>query len=97
MATKVGLLHAQLRLLGAQSLKEKRSRLKPLIAQLQKRFQVAVAEVGFQDEWQAALIAVALVSSDGQVLERRLQSIITWLDNEYRDVELVQDSIEIIQ
>ena len=97
MATKVGLLHAQLRLPGAQSLKDKRGRLKPLIAQLQKRFQVAVAEVGFQDEWQAALIAVALVSSNGQVLERRLQSIITWLENEYKDVELVQESIEIIQ
>ena len=47
----------------AQSLKQKRSYLRPIIAML-KKFEVSVAEVGFHDLHGRALIGVAVVAGE---------------------------------
>lgn len=56
----------------SQSLKSKRSVLRPLLARLEK-LRVSVAEIGHQDSWQQATIAVAVVAADagrmGEVVE----------------------------
>lgn len=56
----------------SQSLKSKRAVLRPLLARLEK-MRLSVAEVGHQDSWQLATIAVAVVAADagrlGQVVE----------------------------
>jgi uncharacterized protein YlxP (DUF503 family) len=64
----------QLHLEGCHSLKEKRSRLKPLTAALRRALNVSVAETGEQDLWQRAEIACAAVGSDRRVIEETLRA-----------------------
>ena len=51
-----------LRLAGCRSLKDKRSRLRPVVEGIRARFRVSVAETGFQDTWQRAEVGVAVVA-----------------------------------
>jgi hypothetical protein len=92
----LGLLTLQLHLPGCTSLKEKRSRLKPLLARLHREFNISVAEVDRQDAWQEALIACAMVSNDVVHIQRSLQNIARWIESSWPDVDLVDDQIEMI-
>lgn len=94
---KVALLLMHLQLPGSDSLKAKRRRLKPLLARLQKEFNVSAAEVDYQDLWRDALIACALVSNENGHAERSLQKIAKWLDKHWPDVTLVDEQIEKLQ
>ena len=52
----------------SRSLKAKRAAIRPIVDGLRHRFRISVAEVGHQDQWQRAEIAVAIVAeSDGRV------------------------------
>jgi uncharacterized protein len=61
-----GTLRADLRLGDVRSLKQKRSVVRPIIAEVQRRFQVSVAETGYHDLYRRAEIGVAVVSGDGR-------------------------------
>jgi hypothetical protein len=56
----IATLTIHLHLPGCASLKEKRGRIKPLIARLHREFNVSVAEMGLQDKWQEAVIVCAM-------------------------------------
>ena len=60
----IGVLTVELRLDESHSLKEKRHVVKSLQDRLRHKFNVAVAEIGFQDLWQRGLVAAVTVSSD---------------------------------
>jgi uncharacterized protein YlxP (DUF503 family) len=92
---KIGLLTLELRIPGCASLKEKRSRLKPLLSRLHREFNISAAEVDRQDAWQAAVIACAVVSNDGAHSQRVLQEVVRWLEQEWRDGEVMENHIEI--
>lgn len=67
-------------LLGdVRSLKQKRSVLRPMIADLTRRYAVSAAEVGDQDLYRRAKVGVALVTGDAshgrQVLDEVERSI----------------------
>lgn len=67
-------------LLGdVRSLKQKRSVLRPLLADLARRYAVSVAEVGEQELYRRAQVGVALVTGDAshgrQVLDQIERSI----------------------
>ena len=54
----------------SRSLKAKRAVLRPIIDGLRHRMKISVAEVDYQDTWQRAAIAVAVVAeSDGHLRE----------------------------
>lgn len=91
----VGLLSLHIHLPGCASLKEKRRRLKPLIARLHREFNISVAEVDHQDLWQDSLIACALVSNDNNHTHRSLQQVVKWIEQSWPDVELVDDYLEL--
>ena len=57
----MGILSAELFLLGNRSLKGKRKELLSLKAQLQRRFGASVAEVDHHDVWQRARVTLACV------------------------------------
>ncbi|MFD2422614.1 DUF503 domain-containing protein [Amycolatopsis pigmentata] len=61
----VGALEVDVLLGDVRSLKQKRSVVRPLIAELRKRFEVAVAEAGHLELHRRALIGVAVVAADG--------------------------------
>ncbi|GAA3637966.1 DUF503 domain-containing protein [Streptomyces fenghuangensis] len=60
----VGTLSFDLLLGDVRSLKEKRSVVRPIIAELQRKYPVSVAEVGDQNIHRRALIGLATVSGD---------------------------------
>jgi uncharacterized protein YlxP (DUF503 family) len=66
----------------AQSLKEKRAVLRPVIEGLRNRMSVSVAEVGHQDSWQRAVIGVAVVATDGRHLEALLERVRRYVDEQ---------------
>jgi uncharacterized protein len=92
----VGLLSIHLHIPGCASLKEKRGRLKPLLARLQREFNVSVAEMDYQDVWQDALIACAVVNSDTVTAQRELQQLLTWIERSWPDMEIVDDRLEML-
>lgn len=91
----LGLLTLQIQLPGCSSLKEKRSRLKPLLARLHKEFNISVAEIDRQDSWQEAVLGCALVSNDSAFTQRALAEIPRWIDRNWPDVSLVEDRLEL--
>ncbi|MGP3981221.1 DUF503 domain-containing protein [Streptomyces sp. KR80] len=60
----VGTLSFDVLLGDVRSLKEKRSVVRPIIAELQRKYAVSVAEVGDQDLYRRARIGLAVVSGD---------------------------------
>jgi hypothetical protein len=74
MAT-IGVLTLEMRLDDAHSLKDKRHVVKSLKERLRHKFNVAVAEIDYQDLWQRALVAAVTVSGDHGRAEVVLQSV----------------------
>lgn len=64
MAMWVGMIEFDLRLGEVRSLKDKRSVLRPLIADVRRKFAISVAEVDHLDLHRRAGLGVALVSSE---------------------------------
>ncbi|BBY83313.1 DUF503 domain-containing protein [Mycolicibacterium pulveris] len=60
----IGWLQFDLLLGDVRSLKQKRSVIRPVIAELRRRFSVSAAETGAQDLYRRANIGVAVVSAD---------------------------------
>ena len=59
-----GTLALDIRLGDVRSLKEKRAVVRPIVAELQRRFSVAAAEAGHLDLHRRALLGVAVVAAD---------------------------------
>ncbi|GAA3826318.1 MULTISPECIES: DUF503 domain-containing protein [Amycolatopsis] len=62
----VGALELDVLFGDVHSLKQKRSLVRPLIAEVRRRFEVSVAEAGHLDLHRRALIGVAVVAADGE-------------------------------
>jgi uncharacterized protein YlxP (DUF503 family) len=72
----VGLLTLELHLAEAQSLKDKRQVLRSLKDRLRAHFNVAVAEMDFEDAWQRSVVGVVTVSNEEQHVEEALQKVL---------------------
>jgi uncharacterized protein YlxP (DUF503 family) len=94
--TIIGLVTVELQLAGVSSLKEKRSILKSLTSRLQKQFNVSVAEVGYNDLWQSAAIAIATVTNSKRHANQVVDTVLKWIEQNYPDLEIVGESIEIL-
>jgi uncharacterized protein len=92
----IGILSIHLHLPGCSSLKEKRGRIKPLIARLHREFNVSVAEMGLQDKWQETVISCAMVGNDHAVLQSAIQVVSKWIDANWEDGQIIDEKIEII-
>ncbi len=78
----------ELSLAGCESLKEKRMVIRSLKDRLRNKFNVSVAETGWQDTPDRAEITVALVSSDGRRADSILDRLDGFVENERRAVIL---------
>jgi uncharacterized protein YlxP (DUF503 family) len=92
----IGLLTLRLKLPGCASLKEKRGRIKPVIARLRREFNLSVAETGKQDAWQEAEIACAMVSGDAVLLRRELSRAAAYMESHYPDEYVLEAKVEVI-
>ena len=70
----VGVLVADVLLGDVHSLKGKRAVVRPIVAELRRRFEVAAAETGDQDLHRRAELSVSLVSSQHQHARQVLEA-----------------------
>ena len=75
----VGTLRIRLVLRDARSLKDKRHVVKSIKDRLANRFNVSIAEVDHQDEWQRATLGVAMVGTDTRFVNSVLSKVIDHL------------------
>ena len=71
----VGVLTLELRLEDAHSLKDKRHVVQSLKDRLRHKFNVAVAEIDYQESWQRSVVAAVTVSPDRVYAEGLLRSV----------------------
>lgn len=90
----VGACRVRLHLPGTLSLKEKRGRLKPLLARLPREFNLAAAETDLQDVWQTAEIGLVTISNDAGLVQSLLEKSVRWIEHHAPDVEVVDYQIE---
>jgi uncharacterized protein len=89
------LLTIKLYLTGCSSLKEKRSRLQPIISRLHKEFNVTVSEIGLQDVWQSAWIGVASLSNEKTHNEQVMNNVIKFIESNWPDEQILESHLEI--
>lgn len=75
----VGVLELDVLLGDVHSLKQKRSAVRPVIAELRRRFEVAVAEAGHLDLHRRALIGVSTVAADAGHVRSVLAACERWV------------------
>jgi hypothetical protein len=90
----VSVCQLELRLPENHSLKGKRQVIKSIIARLQNKFNVSVAEVDHQDLWQLATLGIACVSNHRRHADETLTNIVKFVVQNYPDVELLSSEIE---
>ena len=78
------------------SLKEKRSRLKPLIHRLHREFNLSAAEMDLQDKWQHAVITCAMVGNDAAFLQSALETVRRWTESHWTDGDVLDTEIELL-
>jgi len=83
----------ELHLPGCASLKQKRSRLKPLLNELHRKFNISAAEIDQLDNHQLSTIACVVVSNDGRHAQRVLSKIPSWIESRRPDVQIIDSSI----
>lgn len=91
----IGACRVRLHLPGAHSLKEKRGRIKPILARLPKEFNLAAAETDLQDIWQSAEIGLVTVSNDAGLAQSLLERSVRWIEHNAPDVEVEDFKIEL--
>ncbi len=77
----------------AQSLKEKRSVLKKIIARIQNRYNIAIAEVDHQNVWQRTKLVLVTVGSSRTVAEQELQKGLALIDS-FPEIERTETVFE---
>lgn len=92
----VGTLTIHLHIPTCASLKEKRGRIKPLMSRLRREFNVSVAELDLQDQWQEAIIGCAMIGTGRGHLEASLQAVAKWVGANWPDGMLVEEKIEVV-
>lgn len=88
----VAALVIELRLPGCASLKEKRGRLKPLLAALHHEFNISAAEIDDLDAHSLSTIACAAVSNDAVHVHQVLDGIPAWIESRRRDLEVIDET-----
>ena len=79
----IGVLHVELHIPAAQSLKDKRSAIKSLKDQLRAHFNVSVAELDANEKWQRASLGVAAVGEDRRYVEGCLRQVVEWIERNH--------------
>jgi uncharacterized protein YlxP (DUF503 family) len=93
MASVVGLLHLDLHVAQAMSLKDKRRIVQSFKARVSNGFNVSIAEVDALDSHRHAVLAVAMVANDRTYIEGALQKIVNMAAS-HRDMVLVDHQVE---
>ncbi len=91
----IGAMTIELFIHDNQSLKGKRKIVKSMIGKVKSRFNVSIAEVGFNDKWQRIELGVSTVGNDRRFVDSSLASVLSFLESLYL-AEIIDSKIEII-
>lgn len=80
----VGLLELECFIPESQSLKDKRRILTSLSERLRRQFNIAIAEVEYQDQWQRARLAIVLVNTNWRMLQSSMSKLTEYVDRDRR-------------
>ena len=95
-AMHVGICRLVFRLPENDNLKGKRRAIQSLSTRIRAKFNVAVAEVGDLDVWQAATLGISCVSNDGRHANAMISNVVTYVTQIRDDLELVDYEVEIL-
>jgi hypothetical protein len=87
----VGVARWELHLAGCQSLKDKRRIVKSLKDRLTSRYAVSAAEVAYQELWQRAALAAAIVTAEQHHAETVLAACDRLIETEVRAVVVARE------
>lgn len=89
----IGLAASECIIYNAHSLKEKRAVLQRIMTRLKQKFNISIAEVGFQDTWQRTKFAIVVVASARVPAELELQNALKFIDS-FPEIERTITDIE---
>lgn len=92
----IGAAIIHLRLPQNQSLKGKRRVIQSLMAHLKKQFNISVAEVDNNDQWQIATLGLAVVSNETRHLQKMLSEIHQFIIQQTGEFEILKFEQELI-
>ena len=91
----IGILHIELAIDDAYSLKQKRAVLNRIRDRVRRSFNVSFAEVDDNDLWNRACLAVVTVSNQQRHANRVLSKVVEMIEN-VRECELEDYSMEFL-
>ncbi|MCK4336947.1 MAG: DUF503 domain-containing protein [Candidatus Aminicenantes bacterium] len=91
----IGCLILEIHIPFSHSLKEKRKRLIGCRDRLQKKYNVAFAELDYQDKWQRTKLGIVTLNSEKKIVESLLQKVLRDVE-ENVDGEILQSHIYFI-
>jgi uncharacterized protein YlxP (DUF503 family) len=92
----VALCTLTLRLPENGSLKGKRQVLKSIQQRLHNRFNVSVAEVGSNEAWQIAEVAICAVANSASHASEVVSKAVAYVEDLRLDVEIIEEETEIL-
>lgn len=92
----VGLCRIRFRLPENETLKGKRQVIKSIMARVQNKFNVCIAEVDDNEVWQIASLGVACVSNDGRHANEILSRVVDFIGESRFEIEMLDYQIEIM-
>jgi uncharacterized protein YlxP (DUF503 family) len=93
LAVHLAVLTLEIRIPGCTSLKAKRGRLKPLLNELHRTFNLSVAEIDAHDMHNFTAVSCAMVSNNATHLQRALGKIPAWIERRRPDLEVINHNI----
>jgi len=92
----IGACTIALQIPGCVSLKQKRQVLKSVMARVRNEFNVSIAEVGHQDNWQLATLGVVCVSTEAGYVHGLLEHVVHAIENGHFDLILLDYETELL-
>jgi uncharacterized protein YlxP (DUF503 family) len=92
----VGVARVSLRLPENMSLKGKRQVLKSISSRVRHKFDVAVAEVDDNDNWQLATVGICCISNNKRHSNQVLSRVVDFIEGARFEAEILDYEIEII-
>lgn len=92
----IGVARIVLHIPGARSLKDKRQIVKSVLAQVQREFHVAAAEVERHDEWRVAVLGLSCVSNSAAHADEILARAVGFISSRPLESDLADYETEIV-
>jgi uncharacterized protein YlxP (DUF503 family) len=96
MAMHVGVARVALYVSENSSLKDKRMVTRSVTQRVRNRFNVAVAEIDTQDDWEVITLGIVCVSDDRRHANAMLHKVIGFIESERLDAEVGGVEMELI-